>query len=55
MSRGRRQGLSIIDDAEPLFTREILAEEFLEDFKMPQIKAYDGKIDPLDHIETYRT
>ena len=22
---------------------------------MPQIKAYDGKTDPLDHIETYRT
>ena len=50
-----RQGLSVTNDADPPFTREILAEEFPEDFKMPQIKAYDGKTDPLDHIETYRT
>ena len=50
-----RQGLNVTDDASPPFTEEILNEEFPEDFKMPQIKAYDGKTDPLDHIETYRT
>ena len=50
-----RQGLNVADDADPLLTQEILVEEFPEDFKMPQIKPHDGKTDPLDHIETYRT
>ena len=49
------QGFSITDDADPFLTREILAGEFSEDFKMSQIKAYNGKTDLLDHIKAYWT
>ena len=36
------------------FTTNILAEEFPADFCMPDLPRYEGKTDPLHHIQQYR-
>ena len=36
------------------FTANILAEDFARDFLLPRILPYDGKTDPLCHIQQYQ-
>ena len=45
----------MMQDAEPPFSTEILAEEFPEDFKMPTLKQYDGEGNPVNHLTTFQT
>jgi len=44
----------MMEDAASPFTTDILAEEFARDFLLPRIPAYDGKTDPLCHIQQYQ-
>ena len=36
-----------------LFYREIWEAPLLEGFKLPNIKAYEGKADPQDHLDHF--
>lgn len=36
-----------------LFTKEVLAINALDNFKMPTIEAYNGLSDPTDHLRRY--
>ena len=36
------------------FTSEIMEQIIPPWFKMPQIKLYDGSVDPLDHLEAFK-
>ena len=58
LERERNRGGDIqemMQDAEPPFSTEILAEEFPEDFKMPTLKQYDGEGNPVSHLTTFQT
>jgi len=42
-------------DARPPFSREIQEKLIPSQFCMPQVDLYDGTIDLLDHMESYKT
>ena len=44
----------MMEDVTSPFTAEILAEEFARDFRLPIMSTYDGKTDPLPHIQHYQ-
>ena len=37
------------------FTTPVTSFPFPPKFRMPQIEAYDGSKDPLDHLESFKT
>ena len=37
------------------FTAEVTSFPFPAKFRMPQVKAYDGSRDPLNHLESFKT
>jgi len=37
------------------FTTEVLNRPLLAKFCLPQLESYDGSMDPLDHIESFKT
>ena len=37
------------------FTAPITSFPLLPKFRMPQVKAYDGSKDPLNHLESFKT
>ena len=37
------------------FTASITSFPLLLKFRMPQVEAYDGSKDPLDHLESFKT
>ncbi|RYE48356.1 MAG: hypothetical protein EOP48_21265, partial [Sphingobacteriales bacterium] len=41
-------------DTMPQSPAEILAEDFAHDFRLPTTSTYDGKTDPLPHIQHYQ-
>ena len=45
----------VVGEIESSFAEQIMAEPFLEDFKMLAIKQYEGLTDPINHFESYRT
>ena len=44
----------MMEDVASPFTTEILAEDFAHDFRLPTTSTYDGKTDPLPHIQHYQ-
>ena len=43
-----------MQQTESQFTTEVLHFPFPAKFKMPQIEAFDGAKDPVDHLNTYK-
>ena len=39
---------------DPPFSAKIMMEPVLGRFKMPQTELYDGKTDPLDHLQSFK-
>ena len=37
------------------FTRRLMDESFLPQFKIPQLEPYDRTADSMDHLENFRT
>ena len=37
------------------FTTQVTSFPLLAKFRMPQVKAYEGSLDPLDHLESFKT
>ena len=44
---------TLVQQTESPFTAEVLHFPLLAKFKMPQIEAFDGTKDPVDHLNTY--
>ena len=45
---------TLMQQTESPFTAEVLHFPFPTKFRMPQIKAFDGTKDPVDHLNTYK-
>ena len=45
---------ALVQQTESPFTTEVLHFPLLENFRMPQIEAFDGTKDPVDHLNTYK-
>ena len=45
---------TLVQQTESPFTAEILHFPLLEKFRMPQVEAFDGVKDPVDHLNTYK-
>ena len=45
---------TMVQQTESLFTAEVLHFPLLAKFRMPQIEAFDGTKDPVDHLNTYK-
>ena len=45
---------TLVQQTESPFTDEVLHFPLLAKFRMPQIEAFDGTKDPVDHINTYK-
>ena len=45
----------LLEEVEPLFTKDILEAPSPATFKMPQIKLYGGEGDPTEHLVTFRS
>ena len=45
---------TLVQQTESPFTAEVLHYPLLAKFRMPQIKAFDGTKDPVDHLNTYK-
>ena len=45
---------TLVQQTESPFTAEVLHFPLLEKFRMPQIEAFDGAKDPVDHLNTYK-
>ena len=43
-----------MQQTESLFRAELLHFPLLEKFRMPQVEAFDGVKDPVDHLNTYK-
>ena len=54
--KGRAQDSmdTLVQQTESLFTAEVLHFPFPAKFRMPQIEAFDGTKDPVDHLNTYK-
>lgn len=48
----RDEGLGLV--TEPPFVTCIMMEPFPRHFKMPQLEIYDGSIDLVDHLESFK-
>ncbi|KAL2480121.1 Retrotrans gag domain-containing protein [Abeliophyllum distichum] len=48
--------INLDDDDENLpFSKELKAKELLIGLKMPSMEKYNGRGDPMDHIDVYKT
>ena len=45
---------TLVQQTESLFTIEVLHFPLPAKFRMPQIEAFDGAKDPVDHLNTYK-
>ena len=45
---------TLVQQTESLFTAEVLHFTLPAKFRMPQIEAFDGAKDPVDHLNTYK-
>ena len=45
---------TLVQQTESLFTVEVLHFPLSAKFRMPQIEAFDGAKDPVDHLNTYK-
>ena len=45
---------TLVQQTESPFTAEVLHFPIPTKFKMPQIEAFDGTKDPVDHLNTYK-
>ena len=45
---------ALVQQTESPFTAEVLHFPLPTKFRMPQIKAFDGTKDPIDHLNTYK-
>ena len=45
---------ALVQQTESPFTIEVLHFPFPAKFRMPQIEAFDGTKDPVDHLNTYK-
>ena len=45
---------TLVQQTESPFTAEVLHFPLPAKFRMPQIEAFDGTKDPIDHINTYK-
>ena len=45
---------TLVQQTESPFTAEVLHFPLPEKFRMPQIEAFDGAKDPVDHLNTYK-
>ena len=45
---------TLVKQTKSPFTVEVLHFPFLAKFRMPQIEAFDGTKDPVDHLNTYK-
>ena len=45
---------SLVQQTESPFTAEVLHFPLLAKFRMPQVEAFDGVRDPIDHLNTYK-
>ena len=45
---------TMVQQTESLFIAEVLHFPLLAKFRMPQIEAFDGTKDPIDHLNTYK-
>ena len=45
---------TLVQQTESLFTAKVLHFPLLAKFRMPQIEAFDGTKDPVDHLNTYK-
>ena len=45
---------TLVQQTESLFTAEVLHFPLPAKFRMPQVEAFDGVIDPVDHLNTYK-
>ena len=45
---------ALVQQTESPFTTEVLHFPLPTKFRMPQIKAFDGTKDPIDHLNTYK-
>lgn len=43
---------TLINQVNLPFTDEIMGVELPSKFKVPTIKSYDGKMDPIEHLNT---
>ena len=46
---------ALVQQTESLFTAGVLHFPLPTKFRMPQIEAFDGTKDPVDHLNTYKT
>ena len=45
---------TLVQQTESPFTTEVLRYPFPAKFRMPQVEAFDGIKDPVDHLNTYK-
>ena len=45
---------TLVQQTESPFTAEVLHFPLLAKFRMPQVEAFDGARDPIDHLNTYK-
>ena len=45
---------TLVQQTESPFTAEVLYFLLLAKFKIPQVEAFDGARDPVDHLNTYQ-
>ena len=45
---------TLVQQTESPFTAEVLHFPLPAKFRMPQIEAFDGTKDPVDHLNTYK-
>ena len=45
---------TLVQQTESPFTAEVLHFHLPSKFQMPQIEAFDGINDPVDHLNTYK-
>ena len=45
---------TLVQQTESPFMAEVLHFPLLEKFRMPQVEAFNGTRDPVDHLNTYK-
>ena len=45
---------TLVQQTESPFTAEVLRHPLPAKFRMPQVEAFDGVKDPVDHLNTYK-
>ena len=47
---------TLIKQTEPLFTERVIRTKVSSKFKLPtQLRVYEGKTDPMDHLDSYKS